>query len=69
MDADREFLQQQLTAAHAEEMDALQEAVRLLQSNAHGSAVQESYRRCERARAEKNRILRLLGKLGPRPSP
>jgi hypothetical protein len=65
--SDQNALQQQLQAAHAEEVSALQEAVALLKSGASSAEVEASYRRCELARTEKNRILRLLGKLGSPP--
>lgn len=57
-------LQQQLEAAHREEMQALQEAVALLRSNVPREKVEAAYRRCESARAAKNQILRAMGKLG-----
>jgi hypothetical protein len=59
-------LQQQLEAAHREEVQALQEAVALLQSNGPREQIDAAYQRCERARAAKNAVLRSMGKLPPR---
>lgn len=58
-------LREQLEAAHRDEVEALQEAVALLQSNGPRDKVEAAYRRCERARAAKNQILRAMGKLPP----
>lgn len=53
-------LKQQLRNAQADEGEALQRSAALQDAHATPGEVQEAYRGCERARAEKNRLTRLI---------
>lgn len=53
-------LKQQLLDAQADEGEALQLSAALRDAHAPAGEVQEAYRDCERARAEKNRLTRLI---------
>lgn len=53
-------LKQQLLNAQAHEGDALQHSAALQDAHAPAGEVQEAYRECERARAEKNRLTRAI---------
>lgn len=59
-DPDPESLGRRLEEARAEELAALNNAAALLRANSAHEEVEAAYRRCEQARAKKNKLLEAL---------